>query len=108
MGKLKALFYNENKNVLLLKITCSSWLFAKLLSWRIWTTNRLLPTAPFFECFDYLPAVIHAILFILSILCIIILFFVKNNKVTLIGLLGVEIFSCLLDQNRLLPWEYLN
>jgi len=109
MGKMpafKTFFYNENKNVLLLKITCLFWLIAKLLSWRIWTTYRLLPTAPFFEGLDRLPALIHTVLFVLSLLLILLLFF-RLNIIFLTGLLTIEIFSCLLDQNRCLPWEYL-
>jgi hypothetical protein len=106
MVSLKALFYNDDKNVLLLKITCLYWLFAKLMSWRIWTTNRLLPTVPFFECFDHIPSVIHIVLFVLSLSLMVLLFF-RSDIFFLIGLLTIEIFSCLLDQNRWLPWEYL-
>jgi hypothetical protein len=102
----KKLFYNEDKKVLLLRITCLFWLIAKLMSWRIWTTYRLLPTAPFFEYFDRLPAVIHTVLFALSLLLILILFF-RLNTFFLAGSLTVEVLSCLLDQNRWLPWEYL-
>ncbi len=106
MVRLNTLFYNEDKNILLLKIACLYWLFAKLMCWRIWTTNRLLPTVPLFECFDRIPPIIHAILFALSLLLLVLLF-LKNNRFLLAGLLATEIFSCLLDQNRLLPWEYL-
>lgn len=106
MVNLKALFYNDDKNVLLLKITCIYWLFAKLMSWRIWTTNRLLPAAPFFECFDHIPSVIHTVLFVLSLSLMVLLFF-RSDIFFLIGLLTIEILSCLLDQNRWLPWEYL-
>lgn len=106
MAGLKTLFYIEDKNVLLLKITCVCWLFAKLMSWRIWTTYRLLPAAPFFEYLDHTPAVVHTVLFVLSLLSILLLFF-RGNRFFLTGLLIIEIFSCLLDQNRWLPWEYL-
>lgn len=102
----KKLFYIKDKNVLLLKITCLFWLIAKLMSWKIWTTYRSLPTAPLFEWFDHLPAVMHTILFVLSLLLIIVLFF-RQNTFLLTGLLVVEVLSCLLDQSRWLPWEYL-
>ncbi|MGZ3776378.1 MAG: hypothetical protein ACXVI9_01900, partial [Mucilaginibacter sp.] len=78
----------------------------KLMSWRMWTTYRSLPTAPFFEWFDHLPAVIHTILFVMSLLSIVVLFF-RRNLFLLTGLLIIEVLSCLLDQNRWLPWEYL-
>jgi len=72
----------------------------------MFTAYRLFPTAPVFESFDQLPAVVHLILFIFSILLIAIVFFFTKNKFILAGLLIVEIFSCLLDQNRWQPWEY--
>lgn len=97
--------FKAGKNILLLRITCLFWLFEKLLSWRIWTTNRLLPTAPIFECFNNVPGVVHMILFVLSI-SLIILIFIKNNRALVISLLGIEILSCMLDQNRIQPWEY--
>lgn len=106
MPELKTLFYPADKNILLLRITCLCWLFAKVMSWRIWTTNRLLPTAPVFEWLDYAPAIVHTVLFIISLLLLILLLFIQKNKRCLTGLLGVEIALCFLDQNRLLPWEY--
>jgi len=105
MLKANLPFYYENKNVLLLRVTCLFWLLAKLLSWRIWTTRRLLPAAPLFQSFDHIPAAVHTGLFILSIFLLLFLLF-KANKTGLIALLGVEIILCLLDQSRLLPWEY--
>jgi len=106
MAGLKTLFFDEDKNVLLLKITCLFWLVAKLMSWRIWTTYRSLPTAPLFEWFDHISPIIHTILFVLSLLSILTLFF-RRNIVLLTGLLIIEVLSCLLDQSRCLPWEYL-
>lgn len=106
MPKLKTLFYSADKNILLLKVTCLFWLFAKLLSWRIWTTKRLLPTVPVIEFLNQIPSIAHTILFVLSISFLILLFF-KKSKSLLISLLIIEILLCLLDQNRLLPWEYL-
>lgn len=81
------------------------WLWAKLLSWRIWTTRRLLPTVPIFESLDHLPAIVHTVLLGFSV-CFLILVFLKANKYFLAGLLITELFLCLLDQNRLVPWEY--
>lgn len=97
--------FDKNKSDLLLKITCLFWLFAKLLSWRIWTTNRLLPVVPLFKILDQVPGVVHVVVFALSIGLILLAFF-KPVRVVLLVLLCVEIISCVLDINRLLPWEY--
>jgi uncharacterized membrane protein YphA (DoxX/SURF4 family) len=97
----------EEKNDWLLKITCIFWLFAKLIGWRAWTTYRLFPTAPVFESLDHIPAAVHLVLFLLQVLFIIMLLFPNKNKWALIGLLTAEIFSCLLDQSRVQPYEYL-
>ncbi len=105
MTQIRTFFFNEDKNIWLLKTTCLFWFFAKLITWKMFTTKRLLPTAPVFEWLDNVPAVVHTILFVLSLLLIMLLF-LKNNKLLLIGLLVTEIFSCLLDQNRLGAWEY--
>ncbi len=105
MSTIKHFLYNKIKASLFLKITCFCWLLAKLLSWRIWTTNRLLPTAPVFAWLNYVPFVVHVILFMVSISLMGILVF-KTNKHLLMGLLLTEGALCLLDLNRLLPWEY--
>jgi len=97
----------EKLNVLIVRVTCLCWLPAKLLGWRMFTTSRIFPTAPVFEIFDHLPPAIHDILFGLSVLSLIILFIVPKNKLFIVVLLAVEILSCLLDQNRLQPWDYL-
>lgn len=99
-------FLLEEKNGWLLKITCIFWLSAKLIGWRVWTTYRLFPTAPVVERLDHIPAAVHLVLFALQVLFIAALFFSVKNKLVLISLLAAEIFSCLLDQNRLQPYEY--
>jgi hypothetical protein len=106
MAKTTTDFDYEFKNTWLLKITCIYWLIVKAISWRIWTTNRLFPTAPVLESFDQIPPAIHLILFLLSLLFIGLLFVYNKNKIILVSLLIVEISSCLLDQNRWQPWEY--
>lgn len=98
-------FYREDKNAVLLRITCIYWLSAKLLTWRIWTVNRILPTAPVFEFLDKVPGIIHTGLFVLSC-SLMALSLLNSNRQLLIALLVTEILSCLLDQNRLVPWEY--
>ncbi len=104
-GRISDFFLREDKNALLLKITCIYWLFAKLLTWRIWTINRVLPTAPVFEFLDNTPSAIHMGLFVLSGLLMIALL-VESNRWLLFALLVTEVLLCVLDQNRLTPWEY--
>jgi hypothetical protein len=106
MPQTETFSHKYDKYRMLLKITCLFWLLTKLLCWRIWTANRLLPTAPVFEFFNDMPVVIHTILFTLSILLLLLLFF-RNNNYLIAILLLVEIFSGLLDQNRITPWEYM-
>ena len=82
------------------------WLIVKVMGWRMWTAYRLFPTAPVFESLDQIPPVIHIILFAFSLLCIALLLFFDKNKFIMVGLLMIEICSCLLDQNRWQPYEY--
>lgn len=105
MIKENAIARDPDKNTLLVQITCVFWFIAKLICWRIWTTYRLLPTAPVLEGFDAVPAIVHTLLFAVSLLLISLLI-LKTNKLLLTGLLVIEILSCLLDQNRLQFWEY--
>jgi hypothetical protein len=104
-GRTDELILREDKSALLLKIVCVYWLFTKVLTWRLWTTNRVLPTAPAFEVVDNAPAAIHLSLFILSAVLMILLF-LKSNRWLLMILLITEALLCLLDLNRLTPWEY--
>ena len=101
----KAIAHSADKNIVLLRIACFFWLIAKVISWRIWTTYRLLPTAPVWAQFDFVPNVVHTLLFMVSLLLILLLIF-KTGKCLLTGLLVNEILSCMLDQNRLQFWEY--
>ncbi|MDO3626984.1 hypothetical protein [Mucilaginibacter sp. BT774] len=97
---------SKNTNALILKVIFLSWLLTKWMTRRIWTTGRLLPTAPICEYLDRVPAIAHVILFGLSIAAMIWLI-ISSNKYILIGLLVIEICLCSLDQNRLTPLEYL-
>lgn len=106
MSKLKTLFPLPGNNDSILKITCLFWLFTKLMGWRIWTTQRLLPTVPVFGFLDRVPPVLHSVLFLVSVFILLVLFF-RSNKYLIAALLVTEIFLCLLDLNRLVPWEYL-
>lgn len=105
MVKADTIVQGPDKNILLLRIACVFWFIAKLISWRIWTTYRLLPTVPVWEQLDVVPAIVHTLLFAVSLLLILWLI-LKTNKLVFIGLLINEVLSCMLDQNRLQFWEY--
>jgi hypothetical protein len=98
--------YFDRINALLFKTACIFWLIIKVMGWRMWTAYRLFPTAPLFESLDQIPLVIHLILLALSLLCITLLLFFNKNKFIMVGILMIEICSCLLDQNRWQPYEY--
>ena len=87
------------------KITCFAWILEKLLSWRIWTTYRMLPTIPVFNQLTHVPDIVHTVLFLISLILLGFLFF-RINRYLIIVLLIIEACSCLLDQNRIQPWEY--
>jgi hypothetical protein len=105
MVQAKETARDSDTNTLLLRTACVFWLIAKLISWRIWTTVRLLPTAPVWERFDVVPGIVHTVLFAVSLLLIPLLI-LKNNRWILIGLLVNETLLCMLDQMRLQFWEY--
>jgi uncharacterized membrane protein len=96
----------EKNAALILRVTALCWLMAKLIGWRMFTTYRVFPTAPVMNLFDNVPSPVHTFLFILSVLLLLLLLAAPLNKVFLLCLLLCEVFSSLLDQNRLQPWDY--
>ncbi len=90
---------------LLVQTTCVVWFITKLITWRLWTIERLFPTAPPFD-FLTAPAVVHWIIFVPSLLLLLALVFKPANKLLLASLLVLELISCLFDQSRWQPWEY--
>ncbi|HEX8460222.1 MAG TPA: hypothetical protein VF623_02285 [Segetibacter sp.] len=101
---------NENNHEeikrFLLQATCIFWLVEKLITWKLWTSNRLYPVTPVFEIFGNIPSVFYFLLLITSFVCLISLFLSPQSRVFLFVLLFAEILTCLGDYNRLQPWEY--
>lgn len=89
----------------LVQTTCFVWLITKLITWRLWTIERLFPTAPPFE-FLTVPPLVHWMIFIPSLVLLPALVFKPSNKLLLALLLALELLSCLFDQSRWQPWEY--
>ena len=100
---------NQNESVrikILLQVTCLFWLVAKLITWKLWLSNRLYPITPVFDIFYKVHEGFHILLLLVSIICLIFLFLRPKTNHLLVVLLIVEILSCALDQNRWQPWEY--
>lgn len=91
---------------LILRITCVAWLVAKVISYKVWLAYRLFPLVPPLDVLLAVPAWVHTILYVLSLLLITAVVIFPGNKKLLVGLLIAELASCLLDQNRWQPWEY--
>ena len=97
---------NNSKEILLIKLTALFWLFAKIMSRKLWLTDRLFPIIPPLNFSPNLPNEVHFILFLVSIfgLVSIVIFTPKKELVLLV--LITELASCFLDQMRWQPWEY--
>lgn len=93
-----------SSDVLLLKITCLAWLVAKVMSFKLWISDRVFPVVPTFDFFS-LPNSVHLALYFVSLLGIIIVFF-KPQKKIIAFVLAIEVIVCLLDQTRWQPWQY--
>ncbi len=95
-----------NKNDVLIQITAFFWLIQKLLSWKLWVTERTIPIVPCFDLLENTPGFIHWFLLGASIFLLLYLLIWPNEKSLQIVLIILEIASCTLDQNRWQPWEY--
>lgn len=102
-------FNNNKKDIdptILLSVTGIFWLLAKIISWKAWTTNRAFPVLPVFDFLHAVAGWIHWLLLIVSILLLVVLIIKPNIKGIQVALLIAEVCTCILDQNRLQPWEY--
>lgn len=86
-------------------ITAFFWFIAKLISYKLWTSDRSFPLAPLFGFLDDLPMWYHLFFFCVSMCCLVVLILRPVISIVLILFLS-EFFSCMADQNRWQPWEY--
>jgi len=100
------LLKSYSKEVLLIKITSLAWLIGKLITWKVWISDRIFPVIPVFDFFPEFSNSFHSILFSLSLLGLIATFFFTEKKYIFILFFIIEFSSCLLDQMRWQPWEY--
>lgn len=94
-----------SKKIIVTRIICFFWIIAKIMSWKVWLANRFFPIVPPFN-FLFFPAALHLILFIFSVAALFILLLFPSKRWLQKGIIFIEIFFCLLDQNRWQPWEY--
>lgn len=99
---------NPDANVhLLLSVTAICWLAAKITGWKVWVTERTFPVIAPFNFLNNIPSKLHWIFFLCSVVLLLLLVIKPANKIFHYILFFSELCSCLLDQNRWQPWEYL-
>lgn len=103
----KSIAANNIEANILLAVTCVCWLIAKLISWKLWVTDRIFPVIPAVDFLAPVTAMVHWILLLSSIGLLISLIVRPGNKTLQYSLLFAELCACLLDENRWQPWEYL-
>lgn len=91
---------------LIVWVTSFFWFVAKIISYKVWLTDRLFPLVPVSESFQTVPGWVHTTLFACSMLCLLLLIWQPDRPQLLTIVLVSEVLSCLLDQNRWQPWEY--
>lgn len=97
---------NNTKEFLLIKATAFFWIIAKLMSWKLWMSERLFPVIPPFNFSPHLSNDIHFTLFLVSLIGLIsLVIFIPKKEIVFIVFV-IELCSCLLDQMRWQPWEY--
>lgn len=94
-----------SKKIIVTRIICVCWFIGKIMSWKLWIAGRLFPVVPVFDVL-HAPAFVHVLLFILSLTGLILLFLFPAKRIFQITIIIIETITCLLDQNRLQPWEY--
>ena len=97
---------NNSKEILLIKLTALFWLFAKIMSRKLWLSDRLFPIIPPFDFSPNLPNEFHFILFLVSIFGLVSIVIFTQKKELVLLVLITELASCFLDQMRWQPWEY--
>jgi hypothetical protein len=96
----------HSDTIKLLRITAVFWFIAKIISFKVWTTNRIFPVVPVFDAVDNMPGWVHLLLLGLSLICVLLL--AAKPQIKLLGwmLIGSELCSIMLDYTRWQPWEY--
>jgi uncharacterized membrane protein YphA (DoxX/SURF4 family) len=96
---------NRQRNNLLIRITGLFWIIAKLMSRKLWLSDRIFPVVPPFH-FLVVPSFVHLSLFVLSLAALLLLLRYPAAIKLQVCIIIIELCSCVLDQNRWQPWEY--
>jgi uncharacterized membrane protein YphA (DoxX/SURF4 family) len=94
------------KSESILQVTLIGWIVTKCITTGLWSADRNFPTAPVWEGLRGIPPSVHLLLLAVSLLTMSALLFRPRRKALAATLLIIEALSCLMDQNRLQPWEY--
>ena len=97
---------SKSKQHLITTVIALFWLTAKVLSWKLWLSNRNFPVVAAFDILEAVPNYFHLGLLLISVVCLLWCFIKPVQSKVLLLIIIVEIASCLLDQNRWQPWEY--
>jgi len=90
----------------LLRLTLLAWVVAKMITYKLWLSNRFFPVvSPFGVSFTF-PFWVHAFLYVAGLVLSVCIFIFPQKNKSLAALLIIELSSCLLDQMRWQPWEY--
>lgn len=93
------------KEVVLFKIVSIGWFIGKIISFKVWISDRYFPVIPVFNFLQFSNQV-HFIIFFISLLLIGGLFFYPLKRHLVLAVIVIEFASCLLDYMRWQPWEY--
>lgn len=94
------------RSELVIRIISFFWLIGKVMSYKLWIEDRTYPTVPVFDFLGVFPDSVHLAIFGLSFLGMLYLVIFPASRIIL-GVIILEILSCLLDHTRWQPWEYM-
>jgi len=97
---------DHKKQALIIKAACFFWLLTKLITYKAWIADRLLPTVGIFRFLDEIPSMVHLLVYIMA--CTALAAFMLSGRRLILAIAVIaEISACMLDVLRLQPWEYL-
>lgn len=104
----KEIFGSENLQVkYLTKVIAFFLLVTKIWSYKTWIADRVYPIIPPVDFLKHVPDFLHIFLFGFSLLILMIILFLKENRLLLVVLFLSELVSCSLDTVRWQPWEFM-
>ncbi|MFY7880432.1 MAG: hypothetical protein ACOVP6_10200 [Lacibacter sp.] len=90
----------------IIQVMSACWLLQKLISRKLWLTNRNFPLLECHPSLAHFPEFLHLPLWIASLVFLSCLILFPDSRKLITLLILTELLSCLPDQNRWQPWEY--